>query len=160
VTRYAPRKPPHSRPSEDRLGHEITRVAKEEIFSVARRTLADLADASLEERMGAVFTERLGEMDAKSKETFGAALKASTEPAVLESVFEMPPPQKATIQNALNETFSADVRLQFKTAPDAVCGIELTANGQKVGWNIADYLSALDRKVGELLIAQPKPAAE
>jgi F-type H+-transporting ATPase subunit b len=72
----------------------------------------------------------------------------------------MPAPQRATIQNALNEAFSADIHLRFKTTPDAICGIEMSANGQKVGWNIADYLTALDRKVGELLTAEPQPVAK
>jgi F-type H+-transporting ATPase subunit b len=142
------------------LGKQITRTATDEVFSIARKTLRDLATASLEERMGALFTRRLGEMDAKSKELMGAALKTSAEPAVLESAFDMPAPQRATIQNALNETFSADIRVQFKTAQETICGIELTANGQKVGWNIADYLSALNGKVGELITSQPEPAAK
>ncbi len=143
-----------------RLGKEITRVAREQIFAISRKTLKDLATASLEERVGAVFTRRLSEMDDKAKQTLGAALKTSSEPALLESAFEMPAPQRATIQNALNETFSAEIRIQFKTAPDTVCGIALSANGQKVGWNISEYLTSLDQKVGELLTAQPEPAAQ
>ena len=142
------------------LSKEITRVAQEEVFAISRKTLQDLATASLEERVGAVFTRRLGEMDDKAKQALGAALKTSSEPALLMSAFEMPAPQRATIQNALNETFSAEIRVQFKTAPDTICGIELSANGQKIGWNIAEYLTALDQKVGELLTAQPEPAAK
>ena len=100
---------------------------------------------------------------AKAKETLGAALKTSTDPAVVRSAFEMPAEQRATIQNALNETFSAEIRVRFETAPDAICGIELTANGQKIGWSIAEYLTSLDQKVGALLdarCAEARPAAE
>jgi F-type H+-transporting ATPase subunit b len=134
-----------------RLGKEITRVAGEEVLAIARKALADLATASLEERVGAVFTRRLGEMGAHDKETLGAALKSSPQPAVVQSAFDMPAQQRDTIQNALNETFSADIHVQFQTAPDTICGIELSANGQKVGWSIADYLTSLDLKVGALL---------
>jgi F-type H+-transporting ATPase subunit b len=137
-----------------RLGKAIANTAKDEVFAIARKTLMDLATASLEERIGAVFTRRLGEMDAKSKETLRAALKSTTEPAVLQSAFEMPAQQQATIRNALNETFSSEVRVQFRTEKDAICGIELSANGQKVGWNIADYLTELDQKIGGLLAAK------
>jgi F-type H+-transporting ATPase subunit b len=137
-----------------RLGAEITRVAREEVFAISRKTLQDLATASLEERVGAVFTQRLREMDAKSKETLAAALRSSSEPALIRSAFDLPAAQKATIQNALNETFSAEIRVRFETARDTICGIEMTANGQKVGWSIADYLASLDQKVGELLSAQ------
>ena len=46
-------------------------------------------------------------------------------------------------------------RERFEAAPDRICGIELTANGQKIGWSIAEYLTSLDRKVVALLEAEP-----
>jgi F-type H+-transporting ATPase subunit b len=134
-----------------RLGKEITRAASDAVFAIARKTLADLATASLEERIGAVFTRRLSEMSGEAKQTLGAALKTSTDPAVLQTAFDMPAAQRATIQNALNETFSTEVCLRFEAAPDQVCGIELTANGQKIGWSIAEYLTSLDQKVAALV---------
>ena len=141
-----------------KLGKEITQTASKEVFAIARKTLADLATDSLEERVGAVFTRRLGEMDGKSKETMGAALRNSKDPAVVQSAFEMPAEQRATIQNALNETFSAEIRVRFEAVPDRICGIELSSGGQKIGWSIAEYLTSLDRKVSALL-NEPKPAA-
>src|SRR5580692_2262771 len=78
-----------------RLANEITRLAKDEVFAIARKTLADLATASLEERLGAVFLRRLREMDGKAKETMAAALKTSSEPAILKSTFDLPAEQKA-----------------------------------------------------------------
>src|ERR1700733_11500990 len=148
------------RNDQTRLGNEITRAAKDEVFAIARKTLADLATASLEERVGAVFIRRLREMDGKAKEILASALKTSSDPAVLKSAFDLPAEQKATIQNALNETFSAEIRLRFETAPDAICGIELTANGQKLAWSIADYLTSLDRTVGALLAVPSTPATK
>jgi F-type H+-transporting ATPase subunit b len=143
-----------------RLGSEITRLAKDEIFGIARKTLADLATVSLEERVGEVFTRRLREMDGNAKQKFGEALKTSPEASIVRSAFELPAEQKAAIQNALNETFSAAIRIRFEIAKDEICGIELTANGQKVAWSIADYLAALDQKVGALLEAQSVPEAK
>jgi F-type H+-transporting ATPase subunit b len=141
-----------------RLSTQIIHLTKEEVFEIARKTLADLATVSLEERMGEVFTRRLHEMDGKSKESLGAALKTGSEPAILRSTFALLPDQRAAIQNALNETFSAQIRVNFETAQDAVCGIELTTNGQKVAWSIADYLASLDHKVSTLLDAPSKPS--
>ena len=137
-----------------RLGSEITLLAEKEVFGIARRTLADLATVSLEERVGEVFTRRLRELNPKAKELLGAALKNSPEPAIVRSAFDLPAEQKAAIQNALNETFSAAVRVNFETSQDAICGIELTASGQKVAWSIASYLTALNKKVGALVDAQ------
>jgi F-type H+-transporting ATPase subunit b len=132
------------------LARETSRLATEEVFAIARQALADLAAASLEERMGEVFTRRLGEMDGKAKQLLAAALETGAEPAVVRSAFDMPAKDRTTIQNALNETFSAEIRIRFETAPGAICGIELTANGQKLAWSIAEYLAALEQKVGSL----------
>ena len=126
------------------LNQAICRRTQQEVFAIARKALADLATASLEERFGAVFTRRLREMDGKMKESLGQALKAASDPALVRSAFDMPVDQRAVIQNALNETFSAAVRIRFETAPDLVSGIELTTNGQKLGWSIADYLASLE----------------
>jgi F-type H+-transporting ATPase subunit b len=143
-----------------KMGSQITRMATEEVFGIARKALSDLATVSLEERMGEVFTRRVHQMNGKDKELLAAALKVSSEPAVVRSAFAMPAEQQAAIQNALNETFSAVVRIRFETTKEAICGIELSANGQKVGWSIATYISALDEKIGALLEAQSTQQAK
>jgi F-type H+-transporting ATPase subunit b len=120
--------------------------------------LADLAGATLEERMGEVFTRRLRIMDARAKAALGAALQASAEPALLRSSFDLPATERATIQNALNETFSTEVRLRFVTAPDAVCGIDLTANGQKLAWSVGEYLKTLEQRLDSLLATEDAAA--
>src|SRR5664279_262795 len=142
------------------LNQAISRRAKMEVFAIARKALTDLATTSLEERMGEVFTRRLREMDDKAKDGLGAALKTASDPAVVRSTFDVPAEQRAAIQNALNETFSADIRVRYETAPDLISGIELTANGQKVAWSIADYLASLETGVDELLKEKVKPEAK
>jgi F-type H+-transporting ATPase subunit b len=143
-----------------RLGSAITLLAEKEVFAIARKALADLATVSLEERIGEVFTRRLRELDPKAKELLGAALKNSAQPALVRSAFDLPADQKAAIQNALNETFSAEVRIKFEDAQDAICGIELSANGQKVAWSISSYLTELSKKVNDIVDPQPPPAAK
>ena len=133
------------------LNQAISRQAQKEVFAIARKALTDLATTSLEERLGEVFTRRLREMDGKAKEGLGAALKTASDPAVVRSTFDVPAAQRAAIQNALNETFSAEIRVRYETAPDLISGIELTANGQKVAWSIADYLVSLEKGVDDLL---------
>jgi F-type H+-transporting ATPase subunit b len=137
-----------------RLGGEIALLAEREVFAIARKALADLATVSLEERVGEVFTRRLRELDPKDKALLGDALKNSSQPALVRSAFDLPPDQKAAIQNALNETFSAVVRIKFKDSQEVICGIELTANGQKVAWSISSYLAELSKKVSDLVDVQ------
>jgi F-type H+-transporting ATPase subunit b len=139
------------------LGQEMTRLAQTEVFAIARKALADLASAGLEERMGEVFTRRLREMNAKVKDPLAAAFKSLSGPAVVRSAFEMAASDRSAIQTALNETFSSDIPIRFETAPDIVCGIELTANGQKLAWDIAEYLAAMKRNLQSRLDAEVSP---
>ena len=133
------------------LNQALGRLAQDEVFAIARKTLTDLATTTLEERMSDVFTRRLRAMEGGTKDGVGQALKAGSEPAILRSAFELPLEQRATIQKALNETFSATIPLRFETAPDLVSGIELTANGQRLEWSISGYLASLETGVGALL---------
>ena len=142
------------------LSQEIIRWTQKEVFAITRKTLADLAATSLEERMGEVFVQRLRALTGAAKEQLAAALKTSTQPARVRSAFDLPPEQHAAIQKALNETFSADIHIQFETAPELVSGIELSANGQKVAWSIADYLATLEKSAGELLHEDAKPESK
>jgi F-type H+-transporting ATPase subunit b len=112
------------------LSDEISRRTRDEVFAITRKALTDLATVSLEERMGEVFTRRLHALNGKAKECVAEALKTSSAPALVRSTFDLPAEQRAAIQNALNETFSSEVRVRFETAPDLVAGVELTANGQ------------------------------
>jgi F-type H+-transporting ATPase subunit b len=142
------------------LNQAIRRRTQQEVFAITRKALTDLATTSLEERLGEVFTRRLREMEGQARATLAKALKTATAPALVRSAFDLPSEQRASIQNALNETLATDIRLRFETAPDLVSGIELSTNGLKVGWSIADYLASLEKGVGELLKEKDKPEAK
>jgi F-type H+-transporting ATPase subunit b len=142
------------------LNQAIRRRTQREVFAIARKALTDLATTSLEERLGEVFTRRLREIDGQAKAGLAEALKTASAPALVRSAFDLPAEQRAAIQNALNETFSAEIHIRFETAPDLVSGIELTTNGRKVAWSIADYLVSLEKGVDELLKEKDKPEAK
>ncbi|OWK39777.1 F0F1 ATP synthase subunit B [Fimbriiglobus ruber] len=138
------------------LSHEIIRWTQNEVFAIARKALAALATASLEESMCEVFVQRLRGLTGTPKDQLATALKAATRPVPVRSAFDLPPAQQTTIQTALNETFSADIPIQFETVPELVGGIELSASGQKVAWSIGDYLGTLEQNAGALLRTEEK----
>jgi F-type H+-transporting ATPase subunit b len=72
----------------------------------------------------------------------------------------LPETQRKAIQNAFNETFSANIAIRFETAAELISGIELTANGQKIAWNISDYLAGLGKSIDELLKEKDKAKAD
>jgi F-type H+-transporting ATPase subunit b len=99
-------------------------------------------------------------MDGQTKAGLNDALKKSSEPALVRSAFDLPAEQRASIQNALNETFAAEIHIRFETVPDLISGIELTTNGQKVAWSIADYLTSMEKGVDELLKEKDKQSSD
>ena len=138
------------------LHEEFARRTRFEVFAIARKTLTDLAGSNLEERMVEVFVDRLSGLEAGEKERLAAMLKSPASPALVRSAFDLPPAQRTLIEGAVRETLGAGTQVRFEIVPDLVCGIELIMHGQKVAWSISDYLSSLEKDVGELVKAQHK----
>ena len=145
------------RNEEQSLRREISLRTEQEVFAIARKALTDLGGMSLEERLGQVFTRRLQEMDGRVKADLAEALEKASGPALVRSAFALPEEQRTAIRRALNELFSTEIHVRFETAPHLISGIELSTNGQKVAWSIADYLASMEKVVGELLRAKGKP---
>jgi F-type H+-transporting ATPase subunit b len=133
------------------LHAEIVRHTQQQVFDISRRVLGDLAGVGLEQRVCEVFIQRLQALDGPALATLGSALEAASdaEPALLRSAFELPEPQQAAIQAALDETFGQPIPLTFETTPELVSGIELGAQGQKLAWSMSDYLAGLSSGLEE-----------
>ena len=141
------------------LNRGLRQRVQDEVFAIARKTLADLASASLDERMCETFVGRLRAVEGAERKRLADAFDSKTEPLIVRSTFELPAAQRAAIQKAVHETFATKADLHFETSRDLVGGIELSAGGHKLAWSIADYLTSLERGVGELLQAQATPEA-
>ncbi len=140
------------------LDQAFRRRIQQEVFAVARLTLHDLAGVDLEDRLVGLFTTRLRDLDTPTKEALGKAIAGSADPVQVRCAIALPPGQIAVIQTALNQTFAADIHLRYVTAPDLIAGIEMTAQGQKLSWSIAGYLTVLESMVGDLLQEQDQRA--
>ena len=135
----------------------IKHLAAAEVYAVARKALADLASSSLEERMIETFTRRLKAMEPEAAAAFRVALADAPEGGIVRTGFDLPAQARTTLQNALNETFSAAIKIQFITDTSIICGVEATVKGQRVAWSIADYLSSLAQQVDALFDAAAEP---
>ena len=142
------------------LNDEITRRTRKEVFAIARKTLIDLADAGLEERMSEVFIGHLRGLDDEKKKHLVTAITTSPSPVVVRSTFLLAPPLQKEIQQALHQTISPDIKTHFETVPELISGIELSADGHKIGWSINEYLNSLENSMNELMDQQTKPEAE
>ena len=137
------------------LSRALHQRTQAEVFAVARQALTDLASAGLEASACELFIVRLRALEGPARDALAAALKASSDGALVRTAFELPTAQRTALHKAVNETFAMKVTLHYDVAPELVGGIELSASGQKFAWSIAGYLASLDRGVADLL----KPAA-
>ena len=125
----------------------LGRRAQREFFNLAKRVFKDLANGSLEEQMAALFCDRLRAMSSEDKEPWRGAMASSTEPVSIRSALSLPSHLQDKIQETINDTFQRQGALRFEIVPDLVSGVELTAQGHRVSWSIADYLAVLERAV-------------
>ena len=142
------------------INQAITDRTRHEVFAIAQKLLKDLANADLDEQLTEVFTRRLRTLKGNSKSALVAAIKTASEPALVRTAFELPKAQHTVIQDAINETFAAEIPLRFETAPELIGGIELSVGGQKLAWSIADYLVSLETGIDDLLKARDQPEAQ
>lgn len=141
------------------LSQAIAEQTRREVFALAKEALADLAGADLEARLSAAFVRRLHALEAPARARLAAALQAAKAPATVRSAFDLSAAERAALQGAIDETLGVQARLRFVTAPALVCGIELSTDGLKVGWHVAEHLTTLEDRVAALLEARPAPAA-
>lgn len=137
------------------LSGEIIRRTQDEVFAIARKTLMDLAGTSLEARMVEIFIQHVQEIKLELRTQLAAAIKTGSAPLLVQSAYVLTTAQRGAIVDVLGSAFGSDCPVAFETASGIVCGLELTANGQKLAWSVADYLGTLQQKVSELL---SKPA--
>jgi F-type H+-transporting ATPase subunit b len=144
------------RDEKQNLNQAIRHLAQQEVFEIARKTLMDLADTSLEERTVEVFSRKLHELKDREKEQMVSELSTSPRSLLVLTAFDLPKEQRDLIKKTINETLGIEIQAKFETAPDLVSGIELSTNGLKVAWSIADYLTSMEKGINKLLEKQPK----
>jgi len=121
------------------------------VLIISRKVLADLAGASLEERVAGVFNQRLQDLDGAEIKKLTLALQTRPEPIVVRTAFDLKPELRATIEASIKELFGSDIKVMFESAPELISGMELSVNGQKLAWSIADYLGLIHEELGDLL---------
>ena len=133
------------------LQNELATLVQNEAFSIARQTLAGLADINIETQMTHLFVQHLSALDANSKSALVAAMKDTTQSVLLRSAYAMPLPSQDAIKKTLCGFLGVDPVIQFELDPGLVCGIELSAGGQKLAWSITDHLDTLDSHINLML---------
>ncbi|AVR44439.1 F0F1 ATP synthase subunit B [Christiangramia fulva] len=148
------------RQMEENLKKELAERTSHEVLNISRQVLADLASAELEAQMVKHFIEQLQGMDEAGKQAFLQAYKNISGPLLIRSVFELKPEQQEAIKNAVGQLLNENGEFRFETDEKLAGGIELSADGYKLSWNIASYLDSLQEKISEVLQEQSAEKTE
>ena len=140
--------------------HQLNQLIRSQtqlqVYAIARKVLQELADQALEQRATAVFIQRLQ----AAAPSLAAALATAKMPVLVKSAFELPELQRLAILQAVKQSFpAANPQIRFETAPEQISGIELSVNGYKLAWSIADYLTTLENHLTTLLNKGPQHAS-
>jgi F-type H+-transporting ATPase subunit b len=130
---------------------DFRRRAGEEIYKTVRRVLHDLANEELERHIIDTFIKRLQNMEEDEKKAIKEFYQKPQKDLVIKSAFKIPENIRQIIQNALREQINGNVRLQFKTSPDLICGVELDAQGMRITWGLDSYLDSLEGDLSKML---------
>jgi F-type H+-transporting ATPase subunit b len=126
---------------------ELRDRAAEGVLGVARRVLTELADTRLEQQTLQVFLRRLEGLEPQARE----AMAASGEPLRLATAFELDTGARERLNAAVRSQIAPQAEIQYRQAPELGWGLELSAGGQRLSWNLSDYLDDLARNVDSAL---------
>ena len=147
------------------LAVDLSRRIRDEVMQVAQSILKELADTSLEDQIIHVFLARLGQSQEAKSFNWTSGAEQTPPPLVMKSSLPLTPQQKELLKTSVRATLQLKQDITFQIAPDLIAGIELSANGYKLTWSVADHLSSIEKAVVQLVKAraekkpvEPNPA--
>jgi F-type H+-transporting ATPase subunit b len=149
-----------SKDAQKQLNSTIAQKTQQQVFVIARKALTDLASQSLEEQLVNVFVKRLEALKGEEKKEFITAFKENTTPLIVRSAFDLPTPQQTEINEAVSKLLGTEIEFEYKTEPELISGIELTANGYKLAWSITEYLNSLEKNILGAVEEKSTPESE
>jgi F-type H+-transporting ATPase subunit b len=120
---------------------ELIERTENEILLIARKMLTDLSNGELEDRITQVMLQKLSAIAPDLKTQFQNDIKNGAVVSV-KSAFDLSSSQKESFK----EVLEIDAPFKFSIEPSLICGIELSAGGNKIAWNVSDYLDSFQDK--------------
>jgi F-type H+-transporting ATPase subunit b len=130
----------------------------EQVQLVTRRALADLASVGLEHQIVEHFLERLERLDPLRHAALLRDLEGQGGHGVrLRTGFAVAPDRREQLCRRLSACLPPldPDALVFEHDPTLLCGIELRTSDQVIGWNLDQYLGALEQSLSLALSRNP-----
>jgi len=129
----------------------LRQLAAGQVFAISRRALHDLADSDLEKRVIDFFLSRLEVMDSAALREIAASIIREGGRVVVRSAGKISLSERRKISAALHLVLDEGIKVEYEIMPEMILGIELVSRGQKLAWNLRDYLEDLEEQVRETL---------
>ncbi len=138
---------------------EIADKTQKQVFTITKKALADISSSSLEDQSVNTFIKRLSGLNDDERGKFTMAFKSGTNTIAVRSASALSVEQQSAITVAVNKALATQTGLQFKTAPELICGIELITDGYKLAWSFSEYLNALQNSTTATADDKSEPQA-
>lgn len=134
-----------------KLKQSIQENIQKEVLGMTQKALKDLANSKLETQIIDVFLERQSR-EKNFKKQLNLSNQAQPLMVQINSSFKLSPLQRTAITESIQQNITRESELVFNEKhPTLLCGIELIFNGQKMSWNIKDYLGDLEKNLASLV---------
>jgi F-type H+-transporting ATPase subunit b len=134
-----------------KLLEDMNRSAGEEVFAIVRRALQDLANEDLERQIMDIFLKRLQNIDKSESEMILEFYKNIDRDITVRSSFAIPEDMRRKIQETVRNQTGIEAVIQYKIAPELICGVEMDSHSTRVAWSIAGYLNTLQSDLSKVL---------
>jgi F-type H+-transporting ATPase subunit b len=129
----------------DEFLSNLRRQTAQAIRAIATKALFDLANTALEEQVSQSFLEQLKSLDKDARRT----LADTDGPIQVYSASELDSTVRRRLTRTIHDCLTEGVAVEYKLSPELLCGIELVRGNQRLGWNLAEYMAALDSHINE-----------
>lgn len=130
---------------------ELHRQTATNIINLLDQLVRDLANSSLEEQAINKFIEQLQGLDKKEeKRALQSAMDSGKGELKIVSSFALSQKQQSQIKKTIKDVFSTDINCSFAVSGLLGFGIEIRAEGWKIGWNAKIYLEDLKKNITDL----------
>lgn len=135
------------RDEQEQFLHELRAQAGEQVVATTRAALRDLANEDLEDAAAEAFLRALGEND-EVRDALRQEASAE-EQVTMYTAFETDDARRGKLTDGMQDLLEREVALRFESDADLICGVEVRAAGQALGWHVAGYLDALEQDFRE-----------
>lgn len=130
---------------------ELRKKTERQICAITGRVFSDLSDSYIEQCVMNVFLRKLKNINNTAVCKIKESVITSGKAVCVSSAFEISEDMQQKINHEIHTYLMDDTKIVYRISPDLVCGIELRVGDYVIGWNLNDYITALEEEVNKTI---------